>query len=142
MRLAATALLLLLATGVAVAGEDRLILGDGQVITGTIVTTNRRDVRIETGGETIRVPRVAIESIERGRTVHAPEPPPRVLTPEAAAWLDLCVEHLQSEDEDVRRGAEAALRVAGALARPVLERAAADGDRYRLPQPGLWARKL
>jgi hypothetical protein len=126
MRLPTVALLLALAVGLAVA-EDTLILKDGQVITGQIVSQDRRDVRIRTGDETRRVPRSVIETIlsegERLEPI-ATNKPFRTspdATPELASWVDLCIRHLDSDDAGVRSGAEAALRAAGPAARAAIE---------------------
>lgn len=151
MRQLAVATVLVLATVTAVA-EDKLILKDGQVVTGEIISISRGDVQIRSGGETIRVPRWAIEKMERESDegqVETLEPadipgrgkPRRVLpspslvnreipevTPELLAWVDVCVQKLASQDEGVSKSAIAALRYMGPAARPALEEAAASGD--------------
>jgi hypothetical protein len=145
------ATVLVLAAGMAVA-EDKLILKDGQVVTGEILTISRGDVQIRSGDETIRVPRWAIEKIERENTegeFEAVDPadiprrakPRRVLpspsivnrdlpkaTPELLAWVEICIQQLGSEDDGVSKSAISALRHAGPAARPALEAAAASGD--------------
>jgi hypothetical protein len=158
MRIVTAAVVVVLAAGLAVA-EDKLILRDGQVVTGKIVSTSEGDVTIRSGDETMRVPRWAIESIERedaqGRVTTlkptqkiSSQPPkkrrgagPRRTpsrpiterefpesTPELLAWVDVCLQHLGSEDDGVRAGARAALRFTGPAARPALERTAAGGE--------------
>lgn len=145
------ATVLVLAAGMAVA-EDKLILKDGQVVIGEILSLSRGDVQIRSGDETIRVPRWAIEKIERENSAgefEAVDPadiprrakPRRVLpspsivnrdvpeaTPELLAWVDVCIQRLGSEDDGVSRSAISALRYAGPAARPALEAAAASGD--------------
>jgi len=133
MRLIGSAILLALIAGSAVA-EDRLVLTDGQVITGTIVSIDRRDVRIRTDLETLRVPRIVIETMERedgaqaGSKTLTPFRAFPAATPELQAWMEVCAEHLGSEDEGVRAGAAAALRVAGPAARAVLEKIVAESE--------------
>lgn len=145
------ATVLVLAVAMAVA-EDRLILKDGQVVTGEIVSLTRGDVQIVSNGETIRVPRWAIEKMEREGAegkVETLDPtdiprrarPRRVLpspsivnrdipetTPALLAWVDVCIRQLASEDEGVSKSAIAALRYVGPAARPALEKAAASSD--------------
>jgi hypothetical protein len=151
MRQLAVVTFLVLATVTAVA-EDKLVLKDGQVVTGEIISVSRGDVQIRSGGETIRVPRWAIEKMEREGTegqVETLEPadiprrgkPRRVLpspslvnrdipeaTPEVLAWVDVCIQKLASQDEGVSKSAIAALRYLGPTARPALEEAAAGDD--------------
>jgi hypothetical protein len=103
----------------------------------------------------MRVPRWAIERIEReglgGEVVKVPvrggtSPGGRNYlplsepiatrefpddTPEIQAWAAVCVEHLGSPDEGVRRSAISALRFIGPAARPALEAAAAEGEGVR-----------
>jgi hypothetical protein len=127
MRVVGLVFALLLIAGLALA-EDQLILKDGQVITGKIVSVDRRDVRIRTDDGTRRVPRMVIETIRRSD----PEPHPgpsrasNETSVELSAWIDLCVRHLESEDAGVRMGAIAALKMAGLRARPALEHSAAN----------------
>lgn len=47
---------------------------------------------------------------------------------EFADWIQLCVQHLASPDDNVRAGATLALRFAGANAKPALEEAASSPD--------------
>jgi hypothetical protein len=145
------AAVLVLAAGVAVA-EDKLTLKDGQVVTGEIISLSRGDVQILSGGETMRVPRWAIEKIEREsaegkfETVDPADiprraKPRRVLpspslvnreipqaTPDLLAWVDVCIQRLGSQDDGVSKSAIAALRYVGPAARSALEDAAASGD--------------
>jgi hypothetical protein len=166
MRIVTVTVAVVLAAGLVLA-EDKLILRDGQVVTGKILSTSEGDVTIQSGDETMRVPRWAIESIERedaqGRvstvkpTQKIRQPPPKQRrgagtrrvppgpplagrefpepTPELLAWVEVCVEHLGSEDEGVRAGARTALRFTGPAARPALESAAA-GDGQAATEAG------
>jgi len=59
-------------------------------------------------------------------------------SPELLAWLQICIQHLASEDEDVRGGAAVALKAAGPAARPLLEMAASNDH----PQLSAGAKRL
>jgi len=140
MRFVTIAVVVLLAVGVAVA-EDKLILKDGQVVTGKILAESGSDIQIETAEETIRVPLWAIEKIQRekrsapsrgaprrGGTRNIPVKSSPEATPEMLKWVDTCVEQLGSKDDGVRAGAAAALRAAGGTAAAALERASKSDD--------------
>jgi len=112
-----------------VAADDKLLLKDGQTVTGKILSVTANDVKIDTGKETVRVPRWAIEKMEReGATAESANSsskrgrhkiPTRAKlepTPELNAWIETLVEKLGSDDEGVRLTAGFALRSAGATA--------------------------
>lgn len=132
MRLVAWVAALALLVGPAVA-KDRLLLEDGQVVEGDLIAINRTDVQFRTGGETMRVPRAAVDKIERIEILDLSDDGPmsRDARPAASrelqAWIELCVEHLDSPDPGVRAGAEMALRLTGLAAQPALEAAFAEG---------------
>jgi len=129
----------LAAIGLATA-EDKLLLKDGQTVTGKILSVTANDVQINTGEETVRVPRWAIETMERegaktevGETAkksgrrRIPTRAKVESTPELNAWIDTLVEKLASEDEGVRLTAGFALRSAGATAYDAVK-GASEGD--------------
>jgi hypothetical protein len=143
MKRAAQVAMLFLVVGSLVA-EDRVFLKDGQVISGNLLSMNRDDVQIRTDEETLRVPRLAIDKIERDglgevQTI-VPEAEGKPVPPgagrqdqspseELTAWVEICVTHLESEDPRVRSGAELALGLAGPAARKSLEQILAEkGD--------------
>ena len=112
-----------------VTAEDKLLLKDGQTVTGEILSVTANDVQIDTGEETMRVPRWAIEKMEReGATAENTNSsskrsrrklPTRAKvepTPELNAWIETLVEKLGSDDDGVRLTAGFALRSAGATA--------------------------
>jgi len=149
MRIATLLTVCVLLGGYALAA-DTLTLKDGQVVTGKILDETETDVRIATDEETMRIPRWAIEKIERDGnegatgqlTGQTADPPARVrregvgerarpgAAPTAAllAWIDVCIEHLASGDRAVRGSAGAALRSTGAAAKPALEQAASSDN--------------
>lgn len=114
-----------LAVAGTVAAEDRLILKDGQVTTGRIVSETEAEVVIDTGEENVKVPAWAIERIERDESR-----PPREEGHSSAllSWIDVCIETLGSDDEIVRTSAIAALNKVGPAARPALERVTNSGE--------------
>lgn len=138
MRVGVAVSTLLLFAGLAVA-EDTVTLKDGRVLTGDVLAITLTDIQIQTAEEKIRVPKSAIEKLERdGVAVDLSAPPPtrprrpprsappaRVYeaTPALIAWLDVCAAQLAADDEGVRAGATAALLSAGNVAIPVLENA-------------------
>jgi len=147
MRLVTIVVVVLLVAGLAVA-EDKLLLKDGQVVTGKILAETGSDVQIETPEETIRVPLWAIEKIERdkraastsgssalertapqrGNTRRIPVRSSPEATPEMLKWVETCIGQLGSRDEGVRAGAAAALRAAGGAAAAALEKATKSDD--------------
>ena len=64
MRFAAVLTALLLIVGFAVA-EDKVTLKDGKVITGEVLAVTTSDIQIRTDGEKVRVPRAAVDNVER-----------------------------------------------------------------------------
>lgn len=142
-------MVLFLAVGSA-AAEDKLFLKDGQIVSGKILSVSQADIQIQTADETMRVPRWAVEKMERegqeAEQLNATRPTRRTSpdraetkssvpvhkvpesTPALLEWVDFCVEKMGSEDDGVRAGAVAALRLAGPAARPALERAAESGS--------------
>ena len=46
-----------------VTADDKLLLKDGQTVTGKILSVTANDVQIDTGEETVQVPRWAIEKM-------------------------------------------------------------------------------
>ncbi len=145
MRQAMVVAALALLVGTASA-TDKLILKDGKVLDGKIVGSTERDIQIEVGGETQRIPRSAIEKIERERPAATGDTPkvgatasrgttaapaaarPAEPSPEHLAWVDVCVKQLSSKDDDVRASAAAALSSSGPVAVPALKKAAAGKD--------------
>lgn len=141
--LTATAILLLAMS--IVAAEDKLLLKDGQTVTGKILTVTANDVQIDTGEEKIRVPRWAIEKIDRGGSevrsasgtrsrrgargkFNIPHRQRLESTPALDSWIDVLVKKLGSADAGVQTTASAALRAAGPAARDAVERAAASNN--------------
>ena len=150
MRFAAALAALLLVVGFAVA-EDKVTLKDGKVMAGEVLSINKNDIQIQTNGEKVRVPRAAIDKVERdgvvldldaanARRTSRPARPlgplPRSRTFEATpallAWLDVCAAQLAADDEGVQAGATAALLSAGKVAIPVLEKASESDQRIAL----------
>lgn len=128
-----------------VVAADKLLLKDGQTVTGKILSLTANDVQIQTETETIRVPRWAIDKIEREggddprAASRAPQGTARAAqhdlphriefesTPALEAWIATLVEQLASTDNGVRSTAAAALRAAGPVARDAVQ-GAAEGD--------------
>ncbi len=146
MKCAAALTILVLVVGFAVA-EDKVTLKDGKVMTGKVISVTVIDIQIEKDGEKVRVPRAAIDRVERDgvlldldaanasarRTSRPSRPLPRSrthkATPALLAWIDVCAGQLAADDEGVRAGATAALLAAGKVAIPALERAVETDDR-------------
>jgi hypothetical protein len=149
MRLAAALSTLVLVVGFAVA-EDKVVLKDGRVMIGKILSVTQNDIQIEMDGEKARVPRAAIDKVERdgvlldldavnrnpdrpGRPARPPKPVPRSrvyeATPALLTWLDLCAAQLAADDEGVRASVTAALISAGKVAFPALKTASENDDR-------------
>ena len=145
MKCAAALTILVLVVGLAVA-EDKVTLKDGKVMTGEVISVTTIDIQMQTGGEKVRVPRGAVDKVERdgvlldldaananARRINRPSRPlPRSRTYEATpallAWIEVCAGQLAADDEGVRAGATAALLTAGKVAIPVLERVVESDD--------------
>ena len=144
MRFAAALTTLLLVAGFAVA-EDKVTLKDGKVMTGEVLSVTKKDIQIQMDGEKVRVPRGAVDKVERdgvlldldaanARRTSRPARPPRPLrtyeaTPALLAWLDVCAVQLAADDEGIRAGATAALLLVGKVAIPALQKASESDDR-------------
>jgi hypothetical protein len=81
---------------------------------------------------------IALAADEAKEPASEADSQPAGSSPEFLAWLQICVQHLASEDEDVRGGAAVALKAAGPAARPLLEMAAANDH----PQLSAGAKRL
>ena len=123
----AIVVLLALGAGSAVA-QDKVVLKDGKVVEGKVLSENGNDLRVRTSDETMVIPAWAVERVEKKNSAGADEATPALLE-----WIDLLIVHLGSEDGGVQQGATLALRAAGAAAHPALEKAAA-GENERVAE--------